>query len=107
MLDALAVEMEDGAIVLDVVAAYLGQLPSRCDGIVAAGGTGDLATVADLAHALRSSSFMLGAGVLGSLAEQLERSARSGDLVTVRTLVTPLVPECARVDVSLRGWHPA
>jgi HPt (histidine-containing phosphotransfer) domain-containing protein len=104
-LEAFAADVDDAATVDSVLDAYLGQLPVRRDGIALAVRRGDLAAVADLGHALRASSAMLGAHRLAELASALERMARAGRLDDVRASAAPLTSECAALDLALRAWR--
>jgi HPt (histidine-containing phosphotransfer) domain-containing protein len=104
-LEAFAADVDDAATVDSVLDAYLGQLPVRCDGIALAASRGDLAAVADLGHALRASSAMLGAHRVAELASTLESMARAGRLDEVQATAIPLADECAALDLALRAWR--
>jgi HPt (histidine-containing phosphotransfer) domain-containing protein len=67
---------------------------------------GRLADLVDLAHTLRSSSALLGAGRLAALAGELEQLAWTADLDRARRTLGAFENECRLVEQALRSWRP-
>lgn len=71
---------DDGAtIVEEILAAYLASAPRLVARIDDGRATGNLVTIRDAAHTLKSSSTNVGAIALGQLCDLTERAARLGD----------------------------
>jgi HPt (histidine-containing phosphotransfer) domain-containing protein len=103
-LDDLTDQMGDVAVVVEVVRAYLGELPARRSVLLEAARAGDPGPLVGVAHTLRSSSEMLGGIRLADLARELERHARAGDLAAVRELLPALLGEAGLVERALERW---
>jgi PAS domain S-box-containing protein len=74
-LEVLVAELGDVTIVHQLIDTYLSEVGQRCDDITAAGARADNESVRKGAHALRSSSYLLGLTQLGDLCRVLEASA--------------------------------
>jgi HPt (histidine-containing phosphotransfer) domain-containing protein len=66
----------------------------------------DREALREIAHAVRGSAALFGAGRLHRLATTIERDAVAGDLDNLRTAVTTLSTEFNAVLGSLRTRHP-
>ncbi len=64
-------------------------------------GTTDATTIARAAHRLKGASGMIGAAALRTIAEALERAAKTGDLAGVRRLHDVFAREVERVAVQV------
>ncbi|MDF5758948.1 hybrid sensor histidine kinase/response regulator [Spongiactinospora sp. TRM90649] len=93
--------------VADIARAFLVTVPDVQRDLLAAAETGDLTTAAELAHRLRGSCSIVGAGEAAALCERVEETARRaqgeddaapGALVA---LVTELGAELGRVSVEM------
>jgi HPt (histidine-containing phosphotransfer) domain-containing protein len=72
VLDGLAADIGDREFVVETVRVYLAELPGRIEAIVVGAERGDAAAVRAAAHALKSSSGMLGALGLANICRELE-----------------------------------
>jgi CheY-like chemotaxis protein/nitrogen-specific signal transduction histidine kinase/HPt (histidine-containing phosphotransfer) domain-containing protein len=76
-----------GNRIAELIATYIRDAASRIASLELVAGAGDLAEVRDLAHSLAGSSVSFGARTVGSLARDLDRAAKYGDVDGVRRLV--------------------
>ena len=65
---------------------------------------GDAALLANAAHALKSSSFNVGANVFASLCKEVEQLGREGRMRQLLARVDALRAEWRRVDAALQAW---
>jgi PAS domain S-box-containing protein len=101
VLDTLADELGDAAIVESLVESYLSELASRSADIQRAAAAGELAQVRRKAHALKSSSQMLGLAELGELCRRLELLE---DDTHLRELTSALPTVSATGERDMRLW---
>ncbi len=102
-LDNIRAIDDDGSVLDEVIQMYLDESDSHVDALLAAMATGDTATLARTAHALKSASFNVGAKSLGELCQRLERQAKSGDGGGLGDLVAATVAMMERVRPLLRA----
>lgn len=90
----------DGEIRDELIASYLADGDFHVSRLVTAAGSGDVSTAAAIAHAMRTTSALLGAAALADLLHQTEHSARNtpADLHSLALLVDT---EYARVSEHL------
>jgi len=100
--DALMTDLDDvdGSMRHSLIDSYLADGEDFVDRLVAAALTGDRATTASIAHALRSSSALLGALPLASLLERLEEAGRQS-MCDLHPLALLAKTEYGRVSQSL------
>jgi HPt (histidine-containing phosphotransfer) domain-containing protein len=79
---------------------------SRMDQAANAVQSSDRETLREIAHAVRGSAALFGAGRLHLLATGVERQASSGELDALRAAVSTLAAEFNAVLGSLRERHP-
>jgi signal transduction histidine kinase/CheY-like chemotaxis protein/HPt (histidine-containing phosphotransfer) domain-containing protein len=93
VLQRLAQDIGDAGVVVETLEVYLEELPVRLDAMGAALAHGRFDLLRDEAHSLKSSSRMLGAGVLSDLCRDVEAvtAARSGEGVSTGGDLTPMV----------------
>ena len=118
---ALALQPEQQAVAFEAVALALGDNRAHVttlvsvyvnDGLQAvsalyrAARSADRATLAHLAHKLKSSSAMVGAKTLASLCNELEQQARGEDEAAWVTLVERVAIEFQRVVAALPDASP-
>jgi PAS domain S-box-containing protein len=101
VLDTLAEELGDAGIVESLVATYLSELNNRRDEIQRAAGLADVPQVRRKAHALKSSSMMLGLADLGELCRRMELLANDTEL---SPLAAELPAVAAKAEQELRTW---
>ncbi len=65
---------------------------------------GQMATVGELAHRLKSSALMVGALALGELCAEMEQAGMAEDTGTLAVLVPGFEQELARVENYLQGY---
>ena len=108
VLDVLVDEIGAGdpAILVDLIASYLDEASGQVREIEQAGRAGDAATVAAVAHSLKSSSAVLGATGLADLLKRAELLARA-ESPEYPALVEPILREYARAADALRALRPA
>ncbi|AGX87766.1 signal transduction histidine kinase [Candidatus Symbiobacter mobilis CR] len=73
-----------GELLRKLAQAYLHGAPATVDRMLTATSAEDLAEVARCAHALKSSSYNMGAHALADMASEVEHAARSGNVDTAR-----------------------
>lgn len=100
-LASLVEETGDQAVVLQVVGAFLDELPTRLDRLGAAAQVGSLDEVHDAAHALRSPALMLGAHHLVEACRLLEATR---DPRAAQPLAKTVRAEAGLVEASLRTY---
>lgn len=101
-LDDLVADLADADLVADLVRTFLSELPERLD-LVASGGE----TARRAAHALSSSSAMLGATVLAARAAEVERGAgEAGLLVAAPATATAMRRWLARSVAAASSGAP-
>jgi HPt (histidine-containing phosphotransfer) domain-containing protein len=86
-----------------LVAAYLEEAPNFHQNIRRGGEVQDFDLVKLNAHALKSSSYNLGAVRLSKLCQELENSAGRQDISELNHLLGRLSPECFEVEEALKG----
>jgi two-component system sensor histidine kinase/response regulator len=90
-------------LVQKVVAAYLGDAPTRLAQLQAAAAAGDAEALRRAAHALKSSSANVGAEPLAALCKELEALGRQGDVDGAGTLLAAAEAELMRVLATLNS----
>jgi HPt (histidine-containing phosphotransfer) domain-containing protein len=99
MLAALRAHVSgDDAFLARLVQIYLDALPDRLARLEAATEAGDLDTLEQVAHALKSNSAMLGAERVSTRSADLERLARADHAEAARRTASALV----RAMIALR-----
>jgi CheY-like chemotaxis protein len=101
VLDTLAEELGDAGIVESLVATYLSELDSRRDDLQRAADLADVPQVRRKAHALKSSSMMLGLTDLGELCRRMELLANDTELPP---LAAELPAIATKAEQDLRAW---
>lgn len=66
---------------------------------------GQMATISELAHGLKSSALMVGALELGELCAEMEVAGMAGDKTTLSALLCGFERELARVEDYLEGYY--
>lgn len=105
-LDRLAEDLGGTDTVTALARTYLDELPRRQQALRDGSATNDAAAMARAAHAMKSSSRMLGGRLLGDVCHDLERST---DPNVSRRLVEAVLAESERFAGALRVWvtaHP-
>jgi HPt (histidine-containing phosphotransfer) domain-containing protein len=87
---------------LRIITVYLDSSPALMDAIKTAIGGENRSMLSKSAHSLKSCSTQVGAGGLGSLCAELERTGRAGAFKEAKTLVDPLETQYAAVTAALR-----
>jgi CheY-like chemotaxis protein len=106
-LDDLMEQMGGGPdIRRELIDSYLDDGQDRIDSLSLAAGIADTTTVAQVAHALRSSSAQLGATVLANLLEQIENAARTAPS-EISALALEILDEYPRVARALKRLRSA
>ena len=72
VLDSLAADLGDAAVVVDLVRTFLGELNGRRTALAEAGADGDTVAAKRVAHTLKSSAQLLGALDLGRACQRIE-----------------------------------
>jgi PAS domain S-box-containing protein len=102
VLDRLADELEDRALVATVVTTYKRELPGRVAGIEDAARSSDYAELGAIAHTLKSTSAAVGAEPLAALCRELEELARdSPGRGSLEPLLAQIVAERFRVEHAI------
>ena len=96
-----ALDDGDGSVVREVIEMFLAEAPGHLQGLHAALERSDGTAVGNVAHAMKSASFNVGAARLGEAARDLERAGRSGDLATAKRLVATVNGLFQRVEPLL------
>ena len=96
VLEALAEDLGDEAIVASLVATFLDELPARRQAISEAATGGELDGARRAAHTLKSTSAMLGAVALGRACRDLEAAAAASDVAELADLVAHVDEEAGR-----------
>jgi len=92
-LRAITDAMNDGGeLVRDLVDKYTETLPGIIDAIMAASHELDLNEVESIAHDLKSTSRLMGAMRLGTVAENIETAARSSRAIPMEGLPSSVEP---------------
>ena len=90
----------------ELVGHFVEQNRRRLDQASTALGDGNREALRDLAHAVKGSAALLGAGRLHDLAFALEHNAEPADMQDLKTAVAGLNGEFAAVLHALRARHP-
>jgi two-component system sensor histidine kinase/response regulator len=98
---ATITDSEGFSVLGELLNAFLAAAPARLDALDRAVAAGDLAGVADQAHALTGSSASFGARGMAGLCRQLRAVAEQGDVDPTRPLLRDLHAEFSRVRASL------
>lgn len=104
-LDQLSSDLGgDPEPVRDLIQSYLHEAPIALARVKSAIDRGNPADLAAAAHSLKSSSAMLGATGVSSLAVDLEKIGRSGTLTGASEKYATMTRLFPRVEQELRGW---
>jgi CheY-like chemotaxis protein/signal transduction histidine kinase/HPt (histidine-containing phosphotransfer) domain-containing protein len=108
-LDAIRALQRPGApdLLSRIVAIFLSDAPGKLEQLREAVAHREMATVQQLAHALKSSSANIGAMRLSGLARELEALGRAGTPDGAQHCFDSLAAEYARVHVALQAVCPA
>jgi HPt (histidine-containing phosphotransfer) domain-containing protein len=87
--------------VFELLALFVSESERRRQRIEAAVASGDAATAASEAHALKGSALSMGASALGALALRLERAGREGNLTLLQSEVGALASVVAESNTAL------
>jgi HPt (histidine-containing phosphotransfer) domain-containing protein len=93
-------DAEGFSVLGELLNAFLSAVPARLDALDAALAAGNLASVADQAHALTGSSASFGARGMAELCREVRAAAVRGDIVAATPPVRALHDEFLRV----RSW---
>jgi HPt (histidine-containing phosphotransfer) domain-containing protein len=104
VLDQLAGELEDPALVRAVVGTYLDELDGRLAEVRAALDADDPDALVRAAHALKSASRMVGAVALATPAAELEAAARAGSTAGAGERLAALEQAVPPVRAALGAW---
>jgi HPt (histidine-containing phosphotransfer) domain-containing protein len=85
-----------------IISIYLDTSPALMDAIKTAISGADGTLLSKSAHSLKSCSTQVGAGGLGSLCAELERTGRAGAISEAKTLVARLETQYAAVSAALK-----
>src|SRR5262245_23159685 len=94
------------ALLRELLGHFVQQNRRRLDQASAAVAAGNRAALRELAHAVKGSAALLGAGRLHDLAFSLEHRAEPGELKELRSAVARLNGEFRAVLHALRARHP-
>lgn len=100
-------DSEGRSVLGELLNAFLAAVPPRLEALDRAVAGGDLAAVADQAHALTGSSASFGAGGMAALCRQLRVAAVDGDTAAAAALVAALHTEFRRVRSWLASYRSA
>lgn len=96
----------DTALLRELIGHFVEQNRRRMDDAVSAMERGDRAALREIAHAVKGSAALLGAGRLHALAFTLEHSAIASDLPSLRAAISGLNLEFSAVLAALQAQHP-
>ena len=96
----------DQNLLREMLGYFIDENRRRMDKALAAVATDDREVLRQLAHAVRGSAAMIGAGHLHHLATTLEHDATAGDPDRLRAAVGSLRREFMAVHAALRAEHP-
>ena len=96
----------NAALMKELVGHFVDQNRRRLDLASAAISAGDREALRDLAHAVKGSAALLGAGRLHALAFALEHRAEPGDPGELQSAVATLNGEFSAVLHAIRQRHP-
>ncbi|MDZ7590490.1 MAG: response regulator [Rubrivivax sp.] len=98
-----AIDDGEGSVIREVIEMFLAEAPGHLQNLDAALERSDGAAVGQVAHALKSASFNVGAARLGETARDLERAGKAGDLTAAKRLVGSVNGLFQRVVPLLRA----
>ena len=102
-LDNIRAVDDDGSVLAEVIQRYLDEAPVHMAGMRSALEQGRFAELGRAAHALKSSSFNVGAKSVGDLCRRVERQCKVGEATDVGDLVAALGATLERVQPILRS----
>lgn len=85
-----------------IITIYLDSSPMLIEAIKTAIDGADGSLLSKSAHSLKSSSMNVGAGTLGSLCAELERTGKTGSIVEAKNLAERLETQYAAVTAALQ-----
>jgi CheY-like chemotaxis protein/HPt (histidine-containing phosphotransfer) domain-containing protein len=94
---------EDGSVLSEVIQMYLDEAPAQLARLRAALHAGHAEELATAAHALKSSSFNVGAVALGESCRRLERLGKARELAQAAELVPSIEQQYRLVEPALRA----
>jgi histidine phosphotransfer protein HptB len=97
---------DGGAFLREIVGIYIEDTPLRIAELRKFLAAGDVASFTRAAHTIKGSSANVGAQVLRSVAERLERISRTEGLASVAPLIGECESEFARAAAELRRLAP-
>ena len=86
---------------MKVLTTYAGSIISQCDEIESLWKSGDIENTTIKVHAVKSTSRVIGAESIGSLAEKLEAAGRSNDTDTLNNGIGELLSRCRDLGQQL------
>ena len=86
---------------IKVLTAYAGSVADQCDDIEALWSSGDTDNLTIKVHALKSTSRVIGAEDIGSLAEKLETAGHSGNTAIISEGIGELLTKCRKLGQQL------
>jgi HPt (histidine-containing phosphotransfer) domain-containing protein len=101
-----APEGVDHDLLREMLTYFIVENGRRMEQAATAAGEGNREAVRQLAHAVRGSAAMIGAGHLHDLATALEHDAESADGTDLRGAVAVMSSEFQAVHATLRAEHP-
>jgi len=99
-------ETFDTALLKELIGHFVEQNRRRMDEAVIVMERGDRAALREIAHAVKGSAALLGAGRLHDLAFALEHNAIASDLPALRAGIAGLNLEFSAVLAALQAQHP-
>jgi HPt (histidine-containing phosphotransfer) domain-containing protein len=96
----------DQALLREMLGYFIDENRRRVQQAADAAAAGDRDALRQLAHAIRGSAAMIGAGYLHDLASALERDAPAAQDDTLRLAVGAMTSELVAVHAALRSEHP-
>jgi HPt (histidine-containing phosphotransfer) domain-containing protein len=99
-------EVVDLSLLRELLGFFIDQNQRRMTEATRAAEIGDREALRDLAHAVRGSAALLGAGRLHDLASALERDPLPHEIHALKSAVAALSGEFAAVLTALRSRHP-
>ena len=85
-----------------IITIYLDSSPMLMEAIKTAINEADGSLLSKSSHSLKSSSMNVGAGSLGSLCAELERTGKTGSIVEAKNLVDRMETQYAAVTAALQ-----
>jgi PAS domain S-box-containing protein len=102
-LDNLRSLDEDGSVLAEVIQMFLDEAPQQLAALKQAVDDGDGGALGNVAHAMKSACFNVGAMGLGELCRRAERQGKTGSTQGAGDLVAAIEATLARIEPLLRS----